>query len=110
MTQIKLSEYTSPSDSISLTNIDGKSFTVTGIEDSNYTDGEKTTPGVKITTKEEFDINGEKHNKFHTTRQVVVDALSNEKLRADIESGGELGPVVCRKPDKKNYFIMEDAT
>ena len=110
MTQLKLGNYVSSGDSAPLSQIDGKPFTITGVEDSDYTDGEKTTPGVKITTKEEFEINGEKYSKFHTTRAVIVDNLSNEKLRNDISNGNQLGPLICKKLAGKKYFVMEDVT
>ncbi len=110
MTQLKLGSYVSVGDSAPLSQIDGKPFTIIGIENSNYTDGDKSTPGVKITTKEEFNINGEKHNKFHTTRSVVVENLQNEKLRSDISQGNELGPVICKKPTGKKYYVMEDVS
>lgn len=106
--QLKLGSYVSVGDSTQLSQIDGKPFTITAIEDSDYTDGENTTPGVKITTKEEFDINGEKYSKFHTTRSVIVENLRNEKLRADIQQGSMLGPLVCKKNPGKKYYVMED--
>lgn len=109
MTQIKLGAYVSVGgNSAPLSQIDGKPFTIIGIEDSDYTDGDNTTPGIKITTKEEFEINDEKHNKFHTTRSVIVGNLSNEKLRSDLANGNELGPVICKKPAGKKYYVMED--
>ena len=106
--QLKLGSYVSVGDSTQLSQIDGKPFTITGIEDSDYTDGDNTTPGIKITTKEEFDINGEKYSKFHTTRSVIVENLRNEKLRADIKQGNVLGPLVCKKNPGKKYYVMED--
>ncbi|WP_316506138.1 hypothetical protein [Nitrosopumilus sp.] len=106
--QLKLGSYVSVGDSTQLSQIDGKPFTITAIEDSDYTDGDSTTPGVKITTKEEFDINGEKYNKFHTTRSVIVENLRNEKLRTDIQQGNVLGPLVCKKNPGKKYYVMED--
>ena len=39
-----------------LAKIGDKAFTITFIEDSDYTQGDQTTKGVKITTKETFDI------------------------------------------------------
>ena len=108
MTQQKLSSYEVPSDSSSLTNIDGNRFTITGVEDWQYNDHGNMIPGVKILTKEAFDIGGEKFSKFHTTRTIIVDVLSNEKLRSDLASGDEIGPVICKKVPGKNYYIMED--
>lgn len=109
--QLKLGSYVSVGDSTQLSQIDGKPFTITAIEDSDYTDSDNTTtPGVKITTKEEFDINGEKYNRFHTTRSVIVENLRNEKLRADLQQGNVLGPLVCKKNPGKKYYVMEDVS
>jgi len=41
-----------------LAKIDDKVFTITFIEDSDYTQGDEVTKGVKITTKEIFEIEG----------------------------------------------------
>lgn len=110
MGQLKLAEYkTTGGDSISLTNIDGEKFTVIAVEDSDYTDGGDVTPGVKITTKEEFEIDGTKRNKFHTTRTVIVETLQNPKLREALSNGDTLGPIVCKKVSGKKYFSIEDA-
>lgn len=96
-----LSDYAPKSDSVSLKHIDGKKFHIVGVEDSNYTEGENSTPGVKITTKEEFDVEGQPWRKFHTTRTAVVSKLKNEQLRADIESGSVIGPVMCKEVKSK---------
>ena len=58
-------------------------------------DGEVITKGVKITTKETFEIEGNFVNKFHTTRVAIVKKFSNEKLRSDVNNGNSLGPVKC---------------
>lgn len=93
--------------------IDGKSFTIIAIEDSNYTEGDKTTPGIKITTKEKFDIEDrdEPTNKFHTTRVAIVKKF-DEKLRVDIAKGIPIGPVKCqasKTKDGKKFFDLVDA-
>ena len=72
-------------------------FTIIGIEDSDYPEGDQTTKGVKITTKEFFSGN----NKFHTTRVAIVTKLSNQKLREDIAEGDTL-KVKCAKVTFKN--------
>ena len=64
--------------------IDYQSFTITFVEDSDYTQGENTTKGVMITTKEMFEIDGNHFNKFHTTRVAIFHRFKNEKLREDI--------------------------
>jgi len=114
----KISEYASTGDSVSLAKIDGKSFTIISVEDSPYRDGDKITQGIKITTKEMFDIEGEEHNRFHTTRGVLVGKLSpvdidghiaNQKLTESLASGNEIGPVKCEKAEGKKYFNLIDA-
>ena len=87
-------------------------FTIIKIEDSDYTQGEETTKGVKITTKEEFDIDGNKINKFHTTRIAIVSALENKKIREDVnQKNNPLGPVKCaseKSKNNKNFFNLID--
>ena len=75
--------------------IGDKAFTVTFIEDSDYTQGDDVTKGVKITTKETFEIEGNLINKFYTTRVAIVKKFNNEKLRADVNNGNPLGPIKC---------------
>ena len=91
-----------------------KPFTIIKIEDSDYNDGEKTTKGVKVTTKEEFDIDGNKITKFHTTRLAIVNALENSNIRTDVnENNKPLGPVKCATgksvKNGKDYFHLVDA-
>lgn len=114
----KFSEYASTGDSVSLGKIDGKAFTITAVEDSPYEDSGNVTQGIKITTKESFDIEGEEFNKFHTTRGVLVGKLSpvdvegkpaNAKLTDALAEGEEIGPVKCEKAKGKKYFILVDA-
>ncbi len=124
----KISDYAKVSDSASLTNLDGKAFSIVGVEDSNYEesvevseefpDGKKVTQGIKITTKMEYDVtdkdgNTKKFNKFHTTRTAIVSKLAKkQKIREDIDKGTVIGPVVCKKsPSKKGglpYFELVD--
>jgi len=63
----KLADYQIVRDSASLAKIDGQSFTITHIEDSDYTQGDEITKGVKLTMKESFSVDGNQVNKFHTT-------------------------------------------
>ncbi len=117
----KISDYAQVSDSASLTNLDGHAFSITAVEDSDYTetkDGkEVVSPGVKITTRAEYDIEKDgkttKVNKFHTTRKAIVSKLAKgQKLREDIDSGTVVGPMVCKKvPSVKGglpYFDLVD--
>ena len=99
----------------SLSKIDGKNFTVTGVEDSDYTNGdEPPVRGIKITTKESFDIDGEKCNRFHTTRVAIVGKFAEgEELREAVnEKNDPVGPVKCVKMNSQNgksFFQLVDA-
>ena len=90
-----------------------QSFTITFVEDSDYTQGEIITKGVKITTKEMFDVDGNYCNKFHTTRVAIVNRFKNEKLREDVNIKQiPLGPVKCiseKSASGKNFFNLVDA-
>jgi len=55
---VTLVDYATVGNSASLPKIDDKIFTITHIEDSDYTQGNEVTKGVKITTQETFDIAG----------------------------------------------------
>jgi hypothetical protein len=95
-----------------LAKIGDSAFTITFIEDSDYTQGEEITKGVKITTKEQFDIDGNLINKFYTTRVAIVKKFNNEKLRADVNNGNPLGPVKCiseKSSSGKSFFNLIDA-
>ncbi|MCE2506562.1 MAG: hypothetical protein J4F36_08890 [Nitrosopumilaceae archaeon] len=99
-------------DSVSLAKIGDKAFTITFIEDSDYTQGDLVAKGVKITTKETFEIEGNFVNKFHTTRVAIVKKFSNEKLRSDVNSGNSLGPVKCvseKSASGKSFYNLVDA-
>ncbi|AFS82748.1 hypothetical protein [Candidatus Nitrosopumilus sediminis] len=93
--------------------IGDQSFTITFVEDSDYTQGEIVTKGVKITTKEMFEIDGNHFNKFHTTRVAIVNRFKNEKLREDINIKQiPLGPVKCiseKSASGKSFFNLVDA-
>ena len=91
--------------------IDNKAFTVTLIEDSDYTQDDDVTKGVKFTTKETIEIEGNFINKFYTTRVAIVKKFNNEKLRADVNNGNSLGPIkrVSEKSiSAKNFFNLID--
>ena len=106
-----MADYATIGDSVSLAKIDNKAFTITFIEDSNYTQGNEVTKGVKITTKETFDIDGTTRNKFHTTRVAIVKKFDNEKIRTDVNGGNPLGPVKCileKSASGKNFFNLVD--
>ena len=109
----KLADYPIIGDSASLAKLDGKSFTIVHIETSDYTQGDEVSPGVKITTKESYNIDGNSMNKFHTTRVAVVKALKNAKIRDDVNNGKKpLGPVKCvseKAASGKSFFNLLDA-
>ncbi|KAF6244439.1 hypothetical protein [Nitrosopumilus sp. b2] len=91
--------------------IGDKAFTITFIEDSDYTQGDIITKGVKITTKETFEVEGNFVNKFHTTRVAIVKKFSNEKLRSDVNNGNALGPVKCvseKSASGKSFYNLVD--
>lgn len=108
----KLADYQSTGDSASLKKIDGKPFTITKIEDSDYDDNGTTTKGVKVTTKESFDVDGTEWNKFHTTRVAIVKKLNQQQLRSDVNGGKSLGPVKCVEEKAQNgkmFWNLVDA-
>ena len=108
-----LADYQTVGDSASLAKIGEKPFTITNIEESNYTQGEQITKGVKITTQETFEIDGNHINKFYTTRVAIVKKFNNEKLRMDINQNHvPLGPVKCvleKTASGKNFYNLVDA-
>jgi hypothetical protein len=106
-----ISEFETESNSISLAKVDGKPFTITGVERSDYEEGtgdsRTATPGVKITVKESFDG----VNVLHTTRTAIVSKLTSEAVLQALESG-TIGPVKCEKAKSgngKDYFKLVDA-
>jgi len=96
-----------------LAKIGDQSFTITFVEDSDYIQGDTVTKGVKITTKETFEVDGNPINKFHTTRVAIVNRFKNEKLREDVNQKQiPLGPVKCiseKSASGKNFFNLVDA-
>lgn len=113
MTTTKISQYKPVRDSVSLAKLDGQKFTIVKVEDSNYEEDGKVSQGIKLTTKESFDIDGKKQNKFHSTRFAIVNKLRDPKVRADLETGELIGPVkaelVQAKKGGKPYFDLLDA-
>ena len=72
--ELKLSEFVSSGDSKSLALLDDKQFTIISVERKDYDENK----GVKIATSEDFEIEGDKVNKFHTTRQAIVGKFLND--------------------------------
>ena len=91
-----------PGDSINLSEIGDKVFTITSVEDSPYTQqGEEPTPGVKISTVETWEKeDGTKVQKVHTTRRAIVSKLNDEDFRKALDSG-EKFKVKCPKDKVK---------
>ncbi len=108
----KLADFQTIGDSASLAKIGDKAFTVIKVEDSDYTQGEEVTKGVKITTQETFSIDGKDWNKLHTTRIAVVKRLSQADIKESINGGTPMGPVKCisaTAANGKNFFNLVDA-
>lgn len=105
-----MSDYVSTGDSVSLTKIGDKPFTIIHVEDSDYTNQKgETNKGVKITTKESFDVKDDEgkelgaFSKFHTTRIAIVNFLSKKDVRADINDNNKpLGTVMCKEGKSKS--------
>ena len=64
----------SSGDSRSLALLDDKEFTIINVERKDYDENK----GIKIATSEDFEIEGEKVSKFHTTRQAIVGKFLND--------------------------------
>ena len=78
----------SSSDSINLSEIGDKTFTIISVEDSPYTKDGEETPGIKISTSEEWEKeDGTKVSKIHTTRRAIVSKLTDADLRKALEEG-----------------------
>jgi len=108
----KLADFQMIGDSTSLVKLGDKPFTIIKVEDSDYTQGEVVTKGVKITTKEAFSVEGKDWSKFHTTRVAVVKRLSQADIRESINGGTPMGPVKCvsaKAANGKDFFNLVDA-
>jgi len=108
-TTMKISQFESEKDSVSLMKIDGQPFHIVKIEGSSYNDD----PGFKITTEESFTVDNVKWNKFHTTRRAIVAKLNDESVRKQLVIG-KIGPMVCKLTKAKtagvkDYWVLLDA-
>ena len=72
--ELKVSEFMSTEDSRSLALLDDREFTIINVERKDYNENK----GIKIATAEDFEIEGEKVDKFHTTRQGIVSKFLND--------------------------------
>lgn len=106
--KLNLSDFVVTGDATKLSNLDDKTFTIVAVQDKPYED----TSGVAVTTKETFEFDGKKYNKFYTTRTAIVSKLTNAKLREYLTDGNELGPlrIVSRVSPKshRTYFDLEE--
>jgi len=106
--KLNLNDFVETGDATKLSNLDDKTFTIVAVRDRPYED----TPGVQITTKEAFELDGNTFNKFYTTRAAIVSKLKNEKLREYLTDDNELGPLrmVSRVSPKshRKYFDLEE--
>lgn len=108
----KLADFQTTGDSISLVKLGEQAFTIIKVEDSDYTQGDEITKGVKITTKEAVTIDGISWSKFHTTRIAVVRRLGDKAIRDSINGGTPMGPVKCvsaKASNGKDFFNLVDA-
>ena len=103
--ELKLSEFVSSGDSRSLALLDDREFTICGVERKDYDENK----GIKIATSEDFDIEGEKVNKFHTTRQAIVGKFLNDAgeptslFNAVNEPDNALKVKIFKKKSKRGY-------
>lgn len=110
-----LGEFVKPSDSISMTNIDGQPFTIAASEDSDFTNEDgSVSKGKKITTVETFQIDGKDWNKFHTTRKTIVDTLNKPAIIESLKKGDKIGPMKTIKQSPKgkgrnDYWVLVPA-
>jgi len=106
--KLNLSDFVETGDATNLSRLDDKTFTIVAVQDRPYDD----TPGVAVTTKETFEFDGKKYNKFYTTRTAIVSKLTNAKLREYLVNGNELGllRMVSRVSPKshRTYFDLEE--
>ena len=86
------------SESLSISSLDGQSFTISKIEKSTYVDIHDTKPVVHITTKEKFrDVETNiQYNKFHTARMCVVAYLTKDNTLEELKKNKSIGPFGCK--------------
>ncbi len=109
MTQLSISKFDKPSDSISLKELKSEPFEIVAIEQSNYDEQR----GYKITTKISYSINGENRKKFHTTRRAIVAFLDQPEVQAELAKNNSIGPVKCvltkaKTLGTKDYWMLVD--
>ena len=89
--------------------LESQPFTIVAVEDSDY----EGNPGVRITTKESYSIDGKLVNKFHSTRTAIVNKLRVASLREALKKGDVVGPVLAKqvqaKKGGKPYYDLVEA-
>lgn len=107
----KLGDFQSAGDSANLSKIDGETFTITGVEPSDYDDNGTMVPGVKIATKEAFKVGDAEFKKFHTTRVAIVKKLLQTSVREVLENGDTFRVKTVKSKTKNGHtvFLLEDA-
>lgn len=116
MGELKLENFAS-GEATKLAHLDEKpSFTIVGVESSDYEDQDGVHAGVRIETKESFVIEGTPFSKFYTTRTAIVSKFYNKEktpsaLTTAILAGGELKVKTVSKKSKsgRSYFDFEQA-
>jgi len=113
--ELKLENYAT-GEATNISKIDGKPFTIVKVVDSDYEGQDGIVQGIRIETKESFDIEGNSFNKFYTTRTVIVSKFFNKEkvpsaLTTAILAGGELKVKTISKQSSKgrSYFDFEQA-
>ena len=110
MTQLSISKFDKPSDSVSLAKLASETFEIVAIESSNYDESK----GYKITTKISYSIDGKNIKKFHTTRRAIVAFLDQPEVQEALAKKDSIGPLKCemtkaKTPGTKDYWMLVDA-
>ena len=110
MANRSIADFKAAGDSVSLAKLEGKSFTIAAVEDSNYEDAGKVSQGVKITTSEPHMVDGKSQTRFHSTRTAIVNKLRDPSVREALAKGDTIGPVktvmVPAKKGGKPYYDL----
>jgi len=113
MTNRSIAEFKHESDSVSLAKLKDAPFTIVAVQDSNYEENGKITPGVRIKTGEPHSVEGKEYTQIHTTRTAIVNKLKNPEILAALAKGDKIGPVkaveVPAKKGGKPYFDLVPA-
>jgi len=115
MGELKLENFAT-GEATNISKLGEKPFTIVKVESSDYEGQDGVVAGIRIETKESFDIEGSSFNKFYTTRTVCVSKFYNKEkvptaLTTAILAGGELKVKTTSKQSKsgRSYFDFEQA-